>query len=87
MNTIHSHRLGLVLGATLGLMHAGWATLVAFGSAQSLMDWAFGLHFIEPVYMVSDFSLGNAVMLVVVTGIIGYGMGWLFGFIWNKVQG
>lgn len=86
MTTIHNHKLGLVLGATFGVVHAGWAALVAFKGAQPLLDWMFGLHFIEPVYTVSDFALMNAAMLVVVTALVGYVMGWIFGFIWNKVR-
>ncbi len=39
---------------------------------------------IVPFITIAGFSLVNAVLLVVVTGVIGYVFGWLLGVIWNR---
>lgn len=84
MNRIHPHSLGLALGIFLALFHAIWSVLVFLGIAQSMMDTILNLHMIVPFITIADFSLVNAVLLVIVTGIIGYVFGWLLGVIWNR---
>lgn len=80
---ISPHAFGMMFGAFLGLVHAGWALLVATGLAQGLLDWIFGLHFLRNPYMVYPFELGTAVMLVIVTSVVGYVGGWVLGSLWN----
>ena len=84
MNRIHPHSLGLALGIFLALFHAIWSVLVFLGVAQSMMDTILNLHMIVPFITIAGFSLVNAVLLVVVTGVIGYVFGWLLGVIWNR---
>ena len=86
MNLLNKNKTGLVLGASLGLFHFGWAILVALGLAQGFLNWIFGLHFIIPPYAIAPFELGQAVILVVVTWIIGYIMGWVMAALWNKLH-
>jgi len=40
-------------------------------------------HVIQPPYTITAFNVVTAVTLIVVTSIIGFVMGWLFGAIWN----
>lgn len=80
---ISKHKLGLAFGAFLGTWHFVWVGLVLSGIAQSLMNWIFRLHFIEPPYTILPFSFGIAVTLIVVTSITGYLSGWILGAIWN----
>ncbi len=80
-----SHTLGLVLGGLFGLWHALWSLLVAIGAAKPLMDWVFTLHMIRVQYTLLPFDPTKAIVLVVVTAIMGYVMGWLAGAIWEKV--
>ena len=80
---INKHRLGLALGTFLGLCHALWAWLVLTGMAQSLMNWVFQLHFIQPPYTLLPFSLVTALTLIVVTFVTGYASGWFLGAVWN----
>lgn len=86
MNLLNKNRSGLVFGALLGLFHAGWATLVAMGWAQGFINWIFGLHFIVPPYTIDAFNLGQALMLVVVTAVIGYVFGWVMAALWNSIH-
>lgn len=83
MNQISAHKLGLVLGGFFGIVHAVWALMVLGGMAKPFMDWIFGLHFMSFQYEMDPFSWGNALLLVVITAIIGYVVGYVFGWLWN----
>ncbi len=85
-NKISSNKAGLALGLFLGLMHAGWASLVACGWAQPLINFIFRLHFIDTPFSLLDFDLGTAVLLVIVTSLVGYVVGNLLAFIWNYLH-
>ena len=80
---VNRHKLGLLLGTFLGLWHFAWSWLVLSGMAQSLVNWLFRLHFIQPPYTISPFNLGVAVALIVITSVTGYLSGWVLGAIWN----
>lgn len=82
---INSHRLGMVVGALAGLWHLVWAVLVATGGASLLLDFVFRLHFIEPPYAVMEFELGTAILLIALTTVLGYVVGWVVGALWNRV--
>ncbi|TSC83283.1 MAG: Uncharacterized protein G01um101419_113 [Parcubacteria group bacterium Gr01-1014_19] len=69
----------------LGLWHLVWAVLVATGGASILMDFVFRVHFIEPPYAIMEFELGSAILLVGLTTLGGYVLGWVLGAIWNRV--
>ena len=84
MSRIHPHSFGLVFGIFLAVWHALWASLVWVGAAQPLMDFIFRLHMITPLYKIDAFNLGTAAALVLVTAGIGYVMGYVAGFIWNR---
>ena len=84
MNRANPHSFGLVLGIFLAAWHALWSLLVWLGAAQPLIDFIFRLHMITPPYKIAAFNLGTAAALVAVTAVIGYAMGWVVGFIWNR---
>jgi len=86
MNKLNAHRTGMVLGSLFAIMHAGWAILVAVGLAQRLVDFVFRLHLIAPSYTILPFNWGKAVLLVIVTGVIGYVLGHIFAWLWNKIH-
>ncbi len=84
---LNANMVGMVLGTVFGGAHLGWALLVAGGYAQGLLDWIFSLHFLDNPYIVADFSMQTAVMLVVVTFAVGYVLGWFFTMVWNWLVG
>ena len=84
MSRTHPHSFGLVFGIFLAIWHAAWSLLVWTGAAQPLMDFIFRLHMITPPYKIAAFNLGTAATLVLVTAGIGYVMGCVVGFIWNR---
>jgi len=83
MNTISPNRLGLVLGAFLGLYHAAWSALVAANLAKPLLDFVLYLHFIKVPIEVDAFEPIRAGMLVGITAVVGYVGGLVIGAIWN----
>lgn len=87
MHQFHAHKVGLVFGGLLALGHAVWALMVLMGFAQPLLNWIMGLHFLNFQYTVAPFAFGNAALLIVMTGIVGYIVGWVFGLLWNWIHG
>lgn len=83
MNSVNSHKVGLVLGGVLAIWHAVWVLMVLVGLAKPFLDWIFGLHFLNFTYSINPFSFGKALMLVIVTGIFGYLFGFVIGWLWN----
>ena len=83
---MNKHKAGLTLGALLGFVHLVWGIMVAFGFAQTYLNWIFGLHFLNNPFEVGVFSLTTAATLVVVTFVVGYIVGWLFAYFWGMVK-
>jgi len=84
MSRINPHSLGCVFGIVLAAWHALWSFLIWIGVAQTLMDLIFLLHMVTPPYRIAAFNLGTAAILVLLTGGIGYVMGFLVAVIWNR---
>ena len=84
MNHIRPHSLGLAFGIFLGFFHAVWSLMVLFGVAQKFMNFIFKVHMITPAYKIAAFNWGYALVLIVVTAVIGYVFGWVLGYIWNR---
>ena len=83
---VNSIKIGITLGALLGVTHLLWALTVALGWAQPLMDFVFWMHFIRPLYVIQPFSLSTAIILVVVTSVTGFVIAFVFGVIWNRLH-
>lgn len=86
MNTLHKHTVGLAVGATAAILHAVWAVIVALmpQAAQAIIDGHAAVHFVSrPVQTLLPFTLGGAVMLVIVTFITGYIVGCVFAYAYN----
>ena len=83
--SLKPHMVGLVLGKLFAIMHGLWALFVAMGMGQMLVDSMFNFHFLSNPYTVQPFNLVNAFILVVMTFVGGYVVGWMFATIWNWV--
>ena len=83
MQAISKNSAGQAVGLFFGLAHLGWAILVAAKLAKPLMDWILHLHFMELSYTMQPFAFGTALLLVVVTFVVGYIFGWVIAALWN----
>lgn len=79
-------RAGAALGAFLGLWHLIWSGLVAAGWAQAVVDFVLWLHFIKLPVAIQPFDIRLAAMLVVLTALVGFVVGWVFAVLWNRVH-
>ena len=83
---LNAKRTGFALATMGAVFHLVWSILVALGLAQPLMDFIVRIHMLETADRVTDFSLSNAVLLIIVTSIIWGVFGYVFATIWNKLQ-
>ncbi|MFH1012345.1 MAG: hypothetical protein V1760_01215 [Candidatus Peregrinibacteria bacterium] len=83
---MHNHKVGVVFGLALGILHLAWSTLVATGVAQAILNWVYKMHFLNNPFTVAPFNLGTAVTLVVFTTIVGYVIGWIVSLLWNALH-
>lgn len=79
-------KTGIALAAVLAGWHAGWATLVAVGMAQPVIDFIMKVHFIDARFTIQPFDLSTAGLLVGMNAAIGFAFGSLFAFVWNSMH-
>lgn len=79
------NKTALAVGLFMGGIHAIWALMVAIipNTLQSVLDWIFNVHFIEPIWVLTAFNLLDALFLVIVTFVIGYLATLLFLLFWK----
>jgi hypothetical protein len=80
------NKVGLVIAALIAGWHVVWSLLVLIGCAQTILDFIFWAHMIKPVYFVKPFDPTAAVVLIVITGVIGYVFGFFGAVIWNRLH-
>jgi len=83
MQTLNPNKTGLVFGTFLGAWHFVWVVFVTLGWAQPIVDFVFWMHMIKPVYVIGPFRIANALILIAVTGAIGYVGGFVLAALWN----
>ncbi len=87
MTKFDPNKVGLIVAAFFGLTHLSWAILVAIGLAQTLQDFVFSIHFLNNPFTVGSFDPVKALVLVGVTSLVGYVVGWVIAVLWNKMHG
>ncbi len=83
MNQVSANKVGLVFGGTLAIWHAIWSLMVLAGVAKPFLDWILDLHFLSFEYSINPFAFLKALTLIIATGVIGYIMGYICGWLWN----
>lgn len=83
---INPAKVGLTLGALFGGWHLCWSILVALGWAQPVIDFIFWMHFIKPIYVIAPFDPAIAAILIVITALAGFIIGWVFALLWNSLH-
>ncbi len=86
MKVLNVHKTGLAVGLVIAGWHFLWSLLVIAGVAQSVLNFVFWIHFITPVYTVEPFEPVRALLLVVVTLMLGSAAGNVFANIWNRLH-
>lgn len=82
----HAHKVGLVVGALIGGWHLVWAILVATGLAQALYDFILWAHMIHLNLVIGPFDMGAVVVLIIMTALMGYVVGVVAAWVWNRVH-
>ncbi|MDE2079399.1 MAG: hypothetical protein KGI73_03370 [Patescibacteria group bacterium] len=82
----NAHKVGLLFGILLGGLHLCWAIVVYLGFAQPIYDFILWAHMIHVPLTVGPFDATAAVTLVVVTAIVGYVIGYIGAWVWNKFR-
>ncbi len=77
----------LTVGAFAGGLHLVWSILIALGWAQGLVNFILWAHMVSLPYVVKEFDFSAAIILVVVTTLVGGVFGYVFARIWNKMHG
>ncbi len=86
MTEVDCNKAGLALGLFLGGWHLIWSILVAVGWGQPLIDFVLWMHMVHLPYIVGPFELGAAVVLVLLTTLAGFAIGWFLAFVWNALH-
>ncbi|MFH1233415.1 MAG: hypothetical protein V1649_02065 [Patescibacteria group bacterium] len=81
---MNKNKVALVVGSFVGLFHLVWGLLIAFGFAQSLLDFIYSLHSLNNPFSVMSFDLTRIIGLIIVTFLVGYVFGYIFAMLWNK---
>ena len=81
---MNPHRVGMALGGLCGLWHVTWSLLVLVGLAKPLLDVILSLHFLQVTYGVAPFDALTALALIVVTSALGYIVGYVPAWLWNR---
>lgn len=86
MKELDTQKAALTLGLLLGGLHALWSLLIFLGYAQMLIDYVFWMHMLSVPYQVTGFTINQAVILIAATFVVGYALGWVFAWLWNKTH-
>lgn len=81
---ISKNKTGLTFGFLISFMHLMWSVLVALGIAQVWLNFIFDMHMLSNPIIVTPFNLIKAIILILITFVVGYIFGWLMAFFWNK---
>ena len=82
---INPKQFALTLGILAAAIHAIWVILIGIfsDSFQKSIDWIFMMHLLAPVYDITQFNLGYAIILTILGFIGGYVSGWVIAVVWN----
>jgi hypothetical protein len=86
MSQLDRNKAGASVGLFLGGWHLIWSLLVASGWGQPIIDFVLWMHMVHLQYIVGPFELRAAAVLVLLTTLGGYAIGWLFAFVWNLLH-
>ncbi|MCL4365954.1 hypothetical protein M1437_01885 [Patescibacteria group bacterium] len=86
MNSLNKQKVALIFAVFGGGWHLLWSLLVLLKVAQGILDFIYRIHMLNNPFRVSPFNPTTAILLIIVTTALGYGMGWVFAALWNKLH-
>lgn len=86
MEKLNKNKVGLTLGLFSAFLHLIWSFLVYFEIADNLISKWYTNHFVSLTITITEFSFTKAILLILQTFITGFIIGWLFAFIYNKIN-
>lgn len=88
MAKLNGKKLGLTLGIFFAAVHAIWALLIAISPAavKTMLDKVLLLHAIGFTFSIGTFNILNAILLVALTFVSGWLIGWFYAYVNNKVN-
>ena len=86
MHHLNPVKTGLALGKLSAVIHAVWAAFIALGWAEGIVGFMQWAHMVSAPVGIEPFDLTAAVTLVVVTGLVGYLVGFGFAKFWNLLH-
>ncbi len=84
-NKISTKQLALTLGVLAGAIHFIWIIIIGLfaTTVQSTLNWIFLLHLLEPVYIITEFSWINLIILTLLGFVSGYISGYIIAGVYN----
>ncbi len=86
MNTLNANKTALTVGFFVGGLHILWSLVILIGFAQPMYDFILWAHMIHLAIVIGPFDIVAAVVLAVMTFVIGYVLGWAFAYLWNRLH-
>ena len=80
------HKAGQVGAIMVGGAHVVWSALMFLGWAQPLADFSMRMHMVHSNIVFGPFDASSAAILIIIAAAVGYGVGYIFARVWNKVH-
>ena len=80
---LNKNKSGLILGTFAALLHVIWSVIVALGIAKDIVNFIASLHFFNMTFTIQQFNLGVSLILVALTFVVGYLIGFIFASVVN----
>jgi hypothetical protein len=82
---VSRNRTGIVAAALVGGWHVVWSGLVLSGLGQILYDFILWAHMIHLEIVIGPFELIASIALIIFTSLMGYVIGFMGAWAWNRV--
>jgi len=86
MRKLNDNTIAMIFGLLLGGWHLIWSILILIGLAQPFLNFIFWIHMLSVPVTVKAFTITQSLILILVTFVIGYVVGWAFAFLWNALR-
>lgn len=86
MNHLNPKKTGMAFAGIAVFVHLVWVALIVLGWAQGLLNFSLWAHMVQLDYVVAPFDAAAAVTVLVMAGIVGYVVGNVFAWVFNRAH-